>query len=104
MVVDLPANHITGHWRSTIINLVGPRQAGQTIQAKSIDCLWRSDIDGVLSHEPVLEIQANNLSEGIHTLTFSIQDLDRGWSIERTVKLFIANRFYRIYAIDPEPA
>ena len=52
-----------------------------------IDFLWRSSIDGNLSHQASFSI--SNLSLGTHTIYFSVQDDLGSWSIEVSVTIYI---------------
>jgi hypothetical protein len=49
---------------------LGEGQQGQGIDAYE----WSSDIDGVLSTEQVFSVAATDLTMGLHTFTFSVQD------------------------------
>jgi C1A family cysteine protease len=50
---------------------------------------WRSSIDGLLSTAPSFTKQASELSVGMHTISFKVQDDDGVWSTEDTKNLTI---------------
>jgi len=48
---------------------------------------WRSTIDGKISDQP--SFQTINLSFGVHTISFKVQDNDGAWSIEQKASITI---------------
>jgi hypothetical protein len=67
---------------------MGEGQQGQGIDAYE----WSSDIDGVLSTEQVFTVAATDLTMGLHTFTFSVQDNEGNTSSTSvTVGVGVAN-------------
>ena len=50
-------------------------------------CSWNSNIDGLLSNE--MSFSKSDLSEGIHEISFRVQDSDESWSAPATETLIV---------------
>lgn len=61
------------------------------------DYLWTSSLDGVISNSKSFTIPVNQLSTGIHTISFKVCDDEGNWSAEKTVTLFVAVELTQIH-------
>jgi hypothetical protein len=57
---------------------------------------WLSDLDGVLSTEKTFTIPVTDLSTGLHTISFSVNDNENNQSAKKTTTLFVAETLYYV--------
>lgn len=60
---------------------------GTDVNGTIIAYQWRSSLDGVIGNQPAISI--SDLSIGVHTIYFSVQDNDYEWSTEAVATLVI---------------
>lgn len=61
------------------------------------DVLWVSTLDGTLATERKFTMPANQLSVGLHTISFSVRDDEGNWSTAVTTPLFVAEELSQLY-------
>ncbi len=60
---------------------------GTDVDGTIIAYQWRSSLDGVIGNQPAISI--SDLSIGVHTIYFSVQDNDYEWSTEAVATLVV---------------
>jgi hypothetical protein len=55
---------------------------------------WESSLDGVLGDQQVLTYKVSDLSVGMHTITFSVQDAEGDWSNPYITTLLVGDQYF----------
>ena len=59
--------------------------------------LWTSSLDGVLSTNKSFTIPVNQLSPGLHTISFTVRDDEGNWAPVKSITLFVAVELTQIH-------
>ncbi len=62
-----------------------------------VDYLWTSSLDGTLSDNNSFTIPVNQLTPGLHTISFTVCDDEGNWAAEKTTTLFIAIELSQVH-------
>jgi hypothetical protein len=92
--LDPPA---AAHDRDDTLVFVGTARDNDRLGSGIVEYMWRSDLDGLLSHEQTFSIDAVDLSLGIHTISFSARDDEGNWSLEDSRQVLVASHLYGHY-------
>ncbi|MGD8791033.1 MAG: choice-of-anchor O protein [Anaerolineae bacterium] len=92
--LDPPA---AAHDRDDTLIFVGTARDNDRLGPGIVEYMWRSDLDGLLSHEQTFSIEATDLSLGIHTISFSARDDEGNWSLEDSRQILVADHLYGHY-------
>jgi hypothetical protein len=97
IVASVTASHTAASQQTDTIVLTGTGRDTDRLGTGIVEVEWVSNLDGILGDEKVLSIPAASLSEGIHTISFSVMDDEGNWSAAKQIKILVADQIYRIF-------